>query len=224
MTKNKDTLRKIFAGSFLLGGILLTIVVIFTLGKDKGLTQSKFKITVLYRDVGGLMEGAPVRLAGVNIGNVSRIGFLDEEVKGRRVRVILNIFDTYKDQLDVNAAFFIKTEGVLGEKLIEIDVMDFGKKLDLNQAIMGEDTMDVQDLAKVFARTAESFTETSEELSKIDMKKLIDILGETAQSMSMTSKGMNVVLEELQYIAKKTMRLLDRIEQRVIDGNLFKVF
>ena len=39
-----------------------------------------------------------------------------------------------------------------------------------------------------------------------------------------TSRGINEIMEELQEITKKTKRLLDRVEQKVIDGNLFKVF
>lgn len=216
--------KKLLAVIFLIVGAGIIFGSIFVIGKEEGLMRPKFQVTVLYKNVGGLIEKAPVRLAGVNVGNVSYIGFIDKKVEGRRVSVILNIFNEFKNQLDVNARFAIRTEGVLGQKLIEIDVIENGKKLDLSQPILGSDSLDVHDLAEVFARAAESFTDTSEELSKIDMKELSEIMGETALSLSLTSKGINHILEELQYITKKSRRVLDRIEQRIIDGNLFKVF
>jgi len=222
--EQRDLVRKFIAGVFFITGMALVFYVIFTLGQDKGLTQPKFQVEVLYRDVGGLIEGAPIRLAGVNVGNVANVSFLESEIQGRRVSVMLNIFDKYKRQLNRNAQFAIKTEGILGEKLVEINVMDDGKILDLSKPIMGEESLGVQELAAVFAEAAESFTKTSEDLNKIDMEGLSKVVGETTESLLMTSQGINKLLEELQQVTKKSKRLMNRIEQRIIDGNLFKVF
>ena len=76
----------------------------------------------------------------------------------------------------------------------------------------------------MFADAAEAFTNTSEDFNEVDIQELSKVLSETAQSLAKTSKGINAVLTELRYISIKSKRLLDRIEQRVIDGNLFKVF
>ncbi|VAX37626.1 hypothetical protein MNBD_UNCLBAC01-1642 [hydrothermal vent metagenome] len=222
--EKRDFAKKFIAGIFLISGIILLSAVILSLGKDKGFTQKKFQIVVLYRDVGGLLDGAPVRLAGVNVGTVSKVSFLKEIVAGCRVGVVINIFEKYRTQLNKGARFFIRTEGILGEKLIEIAVLESGKALDLNKPIIGEDSKDVQYLAEAFAAAAESFTHTSEELSQIDMQKLSEVVGETAQSLLQTSQGISKLLEELQYMTKKSKRLMDRVEQRIIDGNLFKVF
>ena len=222
--ENKELRKKFWAGVFFIIGILIILAVIFTIGKAKGLTQSKFQVTVLYKNVGGLIEGAPVLLAGVNVGNVASIDFLEHDIEGRRVKVILNIFTRYRKQLEKSAVFAIKTEGILGEKLIEIDVSADAQKINLNQPIIGEDPLDVQDLAEVFTKAAESFTKTSEQLSQIDIRELSQVMEESSRSLLMTSKGLNAILDELQYMTIKSKRLLDRIEQRVIDGTLFRLF
>ncbi len=221
---DKDSAKKIFAGLFFIVGMLLTVAVILTLGKDKGFTQEKFQVTIVYKDVGGLLEGAPVRLSGVTVGNVAHIGFLDEEVGGRRVYVKINIFEEFRKQLNHNAKFAIKTQGVLGEKLIEIEILDAGEKIDLTKSLIGEESFDVTDLAVVFARAAESFTQTTQELRRVDIKELAGVLEEAAKSLAMTSRGLAAILEEAQYITAKSKRLLDRVEQKLIDGTLFKVF
>ncbi len=222
--ETKEFKMKLLAGIFFLIGLVLIFWIIFAIGKDKGFTQPKFQIDVLFGDVGGLIEGAPVQLAGVNVGTVSDINFLDKEVEEKRVRVRINIFSKYRNQLERKVRFSIKTEGILGEKLIEIKAGEGGKKVDLAQPIIGEDPLNVQDLAEVFADAAESFTRTSEAFDEIDIQELSQVLEETAQSLSITSRGVNMILTEMQYIAIKSKRLLDRLEQRVIDGNLFKVF
>lgn len=220
----KEKRTQYLAALFFIGGIVLIMVFIFTIGKDKGFSRPKFQVSVLFKNVGGLSEGAPTRLAGVNVGNVASIDFLDKEIEGRRVKVTLNIYNKYRQQLNKNVSFAIKTEGVLGEKLVEIYVIDNLSKIDLSQQIFGEDPLDVQDLAQVFSGAAESFTKTSDELSKIDMVKLSDVLLEASQSLIKTSNNINVMVGELQETTRKTKRLIDRVEQKVIEGNLFKVF
>lgn len=222
--EKKELTKEVLAGLFFLAGIFLIFAFVLTLGGNKGLAQSRFQVVVLYENVGGLMEGAPVRLAGVNVGTVDRIDFLKQEVDGRRVKVALNILGKYREQLEKNLRFGIKTEGILGEKLIEIDVLAEGPKADLSKPILGENLIDVQDLAEVFARAAESFTVTANQLSQIDIVSLTKVMEDSSESLLITSRGINEIMEELQEMTKKTKRLLDRIERKVIEGNLFKVF
>ncbi|MBU0469741.1 MAG: MCE family protein [Candidatus Omnitrophica bacterium] len=222
--EKKDLSKKFFAGVFFLMGIALLFVVIFTIGSNKGFAQKKFQLQVLFKNVGGLMEGSPVRLSGVNIGNVSSIDFLDRDVMNRRVAVVLNIYSRYKKQFDKNISFSIKTEGILGEKLVEIYVLEGPGTVDLSKPIIGEDPFDVQDLAVVFSNAAESFTKTSRELSEIDMVELSRVMAESSKALLVTSEGINFIMDDLDEIAKKAKRLIDRIEQQTIEGTLFKVF
>ncbi|OGW97736.1 MAG: hypothetical protein A2Z81_05175 [Omnitrophica WOR_2 bacterium GWA2_45_18] len=220
----KELIRKFAAGLFLLIGIGLIFVFIFTIGKDKGFVQQKFKVVVLFRNVGGLIEGAPIRLSGVNVGTVGNIDFLEGNIQGRRVKVTLNIYEKYKKQLDKIARFAVQTEGILGEKLVEITVAENGGKLNLNEPIIGEDPLDVQGLAEVFAGAAESFTKTSQELSQIDIVELSQVMKESSAALLETANGVNAIMKDLKVVTQKSKRLLDRIEQRIIEGNLFKVF
>src|SRR3989338_3202697 len=222
--EKKESAQKFLAVLFFMTGIALLVFFVFMIGKDKGLAQSKFQVVVLYKNVGGLMEGAPVRLAGVTVGNVARIDFLERAVEGRRVRVVLNIFGKYRKQLQKILSFAIKTEGILGEKLVELDVLSESPAMDLSRPVRGEEPLDVQDMAQVFAEAAQAFTETTERLNQVDILGLTEVMGKSSESLLITSEGMNEILDELQEMTRKSNRLLDRIEQRVIDGNLFKVF
>lgn len=224
MSENKAMMRNFWAGLFFVIGIVLIFFMVFTITKDTGFRQKKFPVVVLFRNIGGLSEGAPVRLSGVNIGNVDAINFLPESVQGRRVEVTIGVFEKFRKQLDGNARFVIKTEGLLGEKLVEIYYVDYGPRLDLSHPVMGEEPLDVQDLAAVFAEAAESFTKTSENFRQIDIKDLSVIMSESSRALLMTSEGINDMISEFKGVTRKSKRVLDRLEQRVIDGNLFRVF
>ena len=198
--EKKEVTRTLYAGLFFIIGVILIGVVVLTIGMEKGLTQPKFTAEVLFSQVGGLSVGAPVRLSGVNVGTVGKIDFLKQEVAGRNVVVTLNLFKRYKSQIEKGYSFVIKTEGVLGQKLISInkDSTGNGRKLNIGEPIVGEDPLDVQDLAKTF--------------------------GQTAVSLQETAKGMGVVMSEVDDNFKKIKRVLNRIEERLVEGSLFKVF
>jgi phospholipid/cholesterol/gamma-HCH transport system substrate-binding protein len=195
---NKDFIKKLLAGIFFVLCLVVAGTTVFVLGVEKGLTEPKFQMTALFRKVGGLTIGAPVRLSGVTVGTVADIDFLNGEVDGRSVRTKLNLFKKYEAQLHKATRFAIITEGVLGEKVIEITTEPAFLRQDLTQSIIGEDPLDVQNLAESF--------------------------GNAAVSLKDASKGMDSIIEEVKDISSATKRVLNRIEQRIIEGNLFKVF
>lgn len=194
----KDFVKKFSAGLFLIVLTGLVAVVIFLIGVEKGLTEPRFEMTAVYRKVGGLAHGAPVRLSGVTVGTVKEIDFLDHELEGRGVKVTLSLFRKYQDQLYKTTDVAIITEGVLGEKIVEITTDPAVRRADLSDIIVGEDPLDVQSLAESF--------------------------GEAAVSLAETSRRIDMITREIENIAGTTKRLLNRIEQRIIDGTLFKVF
>ncbi len=80
-----------------------------------------------------LKPGAPVKIAGVPAGKVKEVAYLGGELDpktGRRVsvRVRLEIDEKKLVTIREDALFYITTQGVLGEKYVEIDPGDPLKK------------------------------------------------------------------------------------------------
>ena len=190
--------KNFFAGLFFIAGLGLIGVSIFIIGLDRGLTQPKFQVITLFNEVGGLIEGAPIRISGVNVGVVGKIDFLNQPIEDRSLKVTLNIFKKYEFQFRKCSRIGIKTEGVLGQKLIEISEDHRRQMFDVTKPIIGEDPLDVEDMAAVITRTAMSLQKTSEDV--------------------------NDVMDEWKYISRKTKRLMNRLEDRLVEGALFKIF
>jgi len=193
-----DAIKQFWAGLFFLIGAALVAGVILFIGFNKGFSQPKIKITVLFDKVGGLTEGAPVRLAGVTVGVVDTIGFLDQEVMGRGVRVDLSVLKAFEGQVARATRVSVQTEGVLGSKYVEIGRRPDEKTLDLGAPVLGDPMLDVYDIAEVLRDTAKGFNQTTQDISTI--------------------------MADLKHMSRKSKRIMDRFEQRLIDGTLIKVF
>ena len=194
----KDLTKKFLAGIFFIVSIAMLIGITFVIGVQKGFTEPKLQMTALFSNVGGLYFGAPVRLAGVNVGTVSDISFLLNEVEGRSVQVKMSVYKKYEPQFYKTTKVAIITEGVLGEKVIEITTTPGFHRPSLTEPIIGEDPLDVQNLAETF--------------------------GQVADSLLKSTENIETIITQMENISITTKRLLNRIEQRVIDGTLFKVF
>lgn len=194
----KEFLRKFVAGLFFIFCLGMIGAMVFVLGIEKGFTEPRFMMKAVFHEVGGLNMGAPVRLSGVTVGTVSDIGFLDEEIEGRGVWVQLRLFKKFEKQLRKSSQIAIITEGVLGEKIVEIKTRTDFYREDLSVPVVGVDPLDVQNLAETFGEAAVALLELSDTLETIS--------GEALK------------------ISTTTKRLLNRIEMRIIDGSLFKVF
>lgn len=89
--------------------------------------QPKYAIYVDFDNPGGLQSGAPVRIAGVNVGKVKEIAFRGGEVdaaSGRReamVRLRVEIEKRYMKSVHENSIFYVTTQGVLGEQFLAVD-------------------------------------------------------------------------------------------------------
>jgi phospholipid/cholesterol/gamma-HCH transport system substrate-binding protein len=196
--ERSEFIKKFLAGLFFVLGIGILVGVVFIIGLERGFSEPKFQVTVLFKEIGGLGYGAPIRISGLAVGNVGGIEFLNQEIAGKSLKVTLNIYQKYEQQFKKCSKIAIKTEGVLGEKFIEISSDPQMPPFDLSEPILGQDLLDVEDVAKVMAQTATSLQGTAE--------------------------NANVLLEDLESLSQKGRRLMNRLEEKVMEGNLFKVF
>ena len=194
----KEVLKRVLAALFFIIGTALLVTVTFVIGLRHGIAEQKFSSQALFKNVTGLNTGAPVRLAGINVGMVEDISFLDEEYEGRNIKVTLNIYKKYDKQFMKCSKMAIKNEGLLGEKYIDISEDTRHNPFTPDQPILGEEPLDVENIA--------------------------DVLTDTATSLKQTTESVNSMIKELQYISKRSRRILNRLEQKIVDGNLFKLF
>ena len=116
---NKDKSSSINVGFFVLASIVALIIFIFMLGGDNKLFTRSYKVQTSFTNVAGLSEGASVRLSGVRIGSVKEIKFPKDTDKNFIV-VLMHVKEDGVRRIGTDAIATIKTEGLLGDRYIEI--------------------------------------------------------------------------------------------------------
>jgi phospholipid/cholesterol/gamma-HCH transport system substrate-binding protein len=108
-------------GIFLTVASVILAFAIVLLGSKSGLFARKATLYASFENVNGLVVGAPVRLAGLDVGRVSKIMFSDD-LRQREARLELAIQERYFSRLRSDSRAFIDSKGLLGDKLINITI------------------------------------------------------------------------------------------------------
>jgi phospholipid/cholesterol/gamma-HCH transport system substrate-binding protein len=103
--------------------IFLTLIVIaagvLLMGQKTKMFVPKGAVRVVMEDVAGLKEGAPVWLAGVDVGLVTDIRFADPKVSNE-VSIDLQVDTDALKKIGSDSKVTIKTRGLMGEKYVDI--------------------------------------------------------------------------------------------------------
>ena len=152
--------REIKVGLFVFIAFVLLAVMIFSISDFyTSQAQYTYPLRVRFSFVNGIDTGAPVRVAGVQVGEVRTIGVYRDEAT-QKVQVELGVRLSKDAVIEEDAVASINTLGLLGEKYLEISPGTPGKRtLSSGEILIGKDSISTDKLM-------ESTYQTVEELQK----------------------------------------------------------
>jgi len=103
-------------GTFVVVGLVLFVVTIYFVGKQKNLFGSTFHLRSEFKTVSGLEVGNNVRFSGINIGTVDEIELLTDT----SVMVVLVIKKEIQQFIKTDARASIGSDGLMGDKVLTI--------------------------------------------------------------------------------------------------------
>jgi phospholipid/cholesterol/gamma-HCH transport system substrate-binding protein len=113
MPDRRSLVLQLRIGTFIVIALLIFLGVIYLLGAQSRIFERKYELHADFTEVGGLIEGATVRLAGVQIGRVTGV-VLSPEVGGK-VRVTINVARRFSERIRKDSEAQIVTQGLLGD-------------------------------------------------------------------------------------------------------------
>jgi phospholipid/cholesterol/gamma-HCH transport system substrate-binding protein len=146
----KRTINNIKLGVFVLGGLLFLIVLLYMIGKNRNMFGNNYVLKTRFENVQGLVPGNNVRFAGIQAGTVKRIKILNDTV----IEVTMIIDTKMKDVIRKNALASIGTDGLVGNKVVNIiPVKQPAALAEENDLLPSKKSIDTEDMLQKLART-----------------------------------------------------------------------
>lgn len=150
--------RELKLGIFVFMSTVLLAIGILTLGEVR--LEKGYLIHILFNDIGGLLEKAPVRIAGVEVGTVK-----DITLEKGKAKVTVWIRKKIKIHQDAQAS--IITSGVIGIKYLEMTIGDENKPaLKEGDVILGIDPISFDKAVNQAMRSFDQLVETLQSLTR----------------------------------------------------------
>jgi phospholipid/cholesterol/gamma-HCH transport system substrate-binding protein len=105
---------KIRLGLFVVLGLLLFVLAVFIIGKQKNLFDPVFRVTATFYNVSGLQVGNTVRFSGINVGTVDNIAIINDST----VRVDMLIRQNVQKFIKSDSEVGIGSEGIIGDRIL----------------------------------------------------------------------------------------------------------
>ena len=137
------TWTELRVGLFVLVGLLVLAAAIFYV-TGAGTIGPKYRLVTYLPEVSGLANGAPVRLDGVEVGNVESIRLAPRtpgKVRDRKrnIEVVMRVGRKYENDILTDSAASLVTEGLLGNRYVNISLGITGTPLGDGQEVPGSE-------------------------------------------------------------------------------------
>jgi len=161
----------IFVG---IGLLIMTLFVMF-IGDIRNKVGS-YEFTVTFSFVNGVKVGAPVRFAGVDIGEVSNLEF--QSARDSAGKVLVRTLIRRDVRIPVDSQIWINTLGILGEKYIEVMPGRSEEVFKPGMIVAGNDPLAMQELGEIAKNVAKKIDD-----GLTDFKKLAVSLDELTRNL-----------------------------------------
>jgi phospholipid/cholesterol/gamma-HCH transport system substrate-binding protein len=119
---DRDRRLSLVVGAFVVGILGVLAAAILSLSAERGIWTARYRLVTYFANVQGLIEGAPVRLAGKDVGSVEFISFAALGEDRPPVRVVLLVDEGVQHRVRSDSVATIGTIGLLGDKYVEISM------------------------------------------------------------------------------------------------------
>ncbi len=117
---NRDRRISIAVGLFVMGCLALLAYAVLSLSEQRGLWAPRYRLIAYFSDVQGLIAGAPVRLAGKDVGTVEGVRFAELGAATPPIVVELSVDQEAQERIRSDSRAMVATFGFLGDKYVEV--------------------------------------------------------------------------------------------------------
>lgn len=118
----RNLFQELKVGLFVMAFVVLIALAAFVLGGGAEAFASRYKVHAHYADVQGLKQGAVVRLAGIDVGEVTKVELAEKKGLDKNVHVEITLRSEFRPKITEDSVAGITGVGVLGDNIVTITV------------------------------------------------------------------------------------------------------
>ncbi|MBC7652276.1 MAG: MCE family protein, partial [Deinococcales bacterium] len=209
--------RPVVVGIFVLLGLAILVVTVFTLGGQKKTFVKSFTINAVFNDVGGLLKGSNIWFSGVKIGTVKKISFYNSS----QVLVSMSIEQEAESHIHKDAMAKIGSDGLIGNKIIVIYGGDSTKpQVEKNDFLIVEKSTSTDDMLATLQVTNKNLLAITTDFKSISRKidtgkgTLASLIndGTVAKKISSSVDNLQVTMANFNTASANSKRVLINLE------------
>lgn len=146
---------------------IVLAVLIFLISGTSGFFTRTFHLRTYFDNAGGLKEGAPVQVNGVDVGNVATIRVIQSR-NPTPVEIVLKINTKYQSLVRKDSQAMIATAGVLGSSYVDIDSTQAkGVQVQDNDELQIKGRPDLMDMVRASQSTLQNIQALVQRVDRI---------------------------------------------------------
>jgi len=203
---------KVKVGFLVMVAVTILIVTIMNLEQGMGLFANQAKYRAMVSHTQGLKVGGPVRMNGVDIGNVHGIAIARDQPL---VEITFMVQKGVAPHIRRDATVTIRPLGLLGDKFLEVMPGSQDQpSLPPDSLLPGEAETDLTSLASGATATIDNVNAAIREIQKV-LVQLREGQGTASKLLSDPAlyDRSKKVLENMEVASEKGVKLLDRVEK-----------
>jgi phospholipid/cholesterol/gamma-HCH transport system substrate-binding protein len=183
-------------GVFVIAGVLLFAVGLFLIGNRRMLFEDTFEVYAEFANISGLQNGAKVRVAGMDAGEVTSIHVPPNP--SAKFRVKLRIREDLHPLIRVDSVASIQTDGLVGNKFVQVEAgTDQVQAVPSSGTIKSREPFDFAEMLQRMSETLDLVTSTIVEVrSGVDaaLQSVADAATEAQDLMTDLGKDARQIL------------------------------
>ncbi|SDF49978.1 phospholipid/cholesterol/gamma-HCH transport system substrate-binding protein [Mucilaginibacter pineti] len=203
-------------GIFVMAGLFVLILTFFMIGKNKSLFGGDFVLKARFSNLNGLMEGNNVLYAGIQAGTVKNIALINDTT----IEVTLAINSKVKAYIHKNALVAIGTEGLMGNKVVNIiQVKGTAVNVANGDLLSPQKTVSTEEMLQTLSKTNNNLAVISEGLkgtiTRINSSTLMEVIDnkEMGENLKASLRNINKATEDASHITYGLNTLVTGIKQ-----------
>lgn len=158
---------KVKLGLFIAGGLVIFIVAVFIIGRQKNLFVPAYNLATTFRNVSGLEVGNIIRFSGINVGTVETIRIANDST----VLVTLLLQKNVQKFIKADCEASIGSSGLIGDRIL---IISHGSSESPSakdgEYILSREPIETDEIVSSLKITAENAEIVSDQLAEIMFK------------------------------------------------------